>query len=235
MVRLGLRWPTQYENAFVFSGNSLTSHISFPLTAEAMANDGSFHILAKPQLMLRSPGKSELFAGGEFPIKQASRFGPKVSWKSFGLQVDLEALSSSAHQVRLKISTHVSHLDEQIASDDIPGLRFNRLKTEIDAKFGLPVFLCGLLQQNKKERSKGLPLLKSIPILGKLFSSQDYLNEKSELVIVLIPHSIAPRPPEKNLGEFFAKGPAPPPRNWISPSQYSELRESSDFPWNVLR
>jgi pilus assembly protein CpaC len=138
--------------------------------------------------------------------------------------------------------TEVSHLDPKISSDPIPGVQSNRMKTQVDARFGSPLLLSGLLQEGTREQARGLPFLRQIPILGLLFGSEDYLNERSELVAVLLPSS---EPPSAPMQKFASRsdanippqptGPVPLPRDWVSPERERELRASGDFPWNALQ
>ncbi|MEK7691528.1 MAG: hypothetical protein AAB425_10970, partial [Bdellovibrionota bacterium] len=97
--------------------------------------------------------------------------------------------------VRLEIQTEVSHLDPTIQIRDTPGIQANRMRTQVDARFGAPLLLSGLLQKNMHERSSGLPLLSKLPILGPLFGSNEYQNDQSELVAVLVPSATPPDAP----------------------------------------
>jgi Flp pilus assembly secretin CpaC len=136
--------------------------------------------------------------------------------------------------VRLDIFTEVSHLDPQVSQIKIPGIQANRMKTQVDAQLGTPLFLSGLLQEGIREEARGLPLLRKIPILGKLFGSEDYIQERSELVAILYPHMNPPPLTIEKLNALLPQGPIPLPRHWIDPSQERELRNSPSFPWNAL-
>jgi type II secretory pathway component GspD/PulD (secretin) len=97
-----------------------------------------------------------------------------------------------------------------------------------------------LLLQGLRVQARGLPLLRNLPVLGKLFGSEDYLNERSELVAILLPASAPPPSPFDRLSgrkpaRQTPRGPVPPPRRWISPEEERWLRESPEWPWNALR
>jgi type II secretory pathway component GspD/PulD (secretin) len=56
--------------------------------------------------------------------------------------------------------------------------------------------IIGGLMQNRSERVKsGVPGLRSIPLLGRLFTSYRNVERKAELVIFLTPTIIAGQPP----------------------------------------
>ena len=48
----------------------------------------------------------------------------------------------------------------------------------------------GLINEAKKNSSKGLPLLSRIPVLGGLFGDQTLNNNRTELVVFITPRMI---------------------------------------------
>lgn len=60
---------------------------------------------------------------------------------------------------------------------------------------GSSMMIAGLLQQKYKQSVDALPGLVSLPILGTLFRSRDFLNEETELVIIVTPYIVQPGAP----------------------------------------
>ncbi|MCM2277284.1 MAG: type II and III secretion system protein [Oligoflexia bacterium] len=234
MHSLGLSWPAIQEGAFRVTSTGIADLLQLDLALQALEGEGSLKILSNPELVVRAPGEAELFSGGELPIQNQGRFHASVTWKNFGLMLKLKVTHTTATRVRLDISTEVSHLDPSIASNAVPGIQANRLRTQVDARYGSPLLLSGLLQQGTRKSARGLPLLRQLPVLGALFGSEEYLNEKSELVAVLQPSLAPPPPPMHRLESTGPRGPVPAPRNWLTPAQERELRADPSFPWNVL-
>jgi hypothetical protein len=71
--------------------------------------------------------------------------------------------------------------------------------------------------------------------LGALFGSEDYLQEKSELVAILMPSLTPPAPPMNRFAQLLPKGKMPLARNWISPEAERDLESSPDYPWNAFQ
>ena len=230
---LGLSWPALTAGAFKVTTGSIQDLLQIDLTLQQLEGNGNAKILSNPELVVRAPGEAELFAGGEIPIQMQSQYYSNVSWKKYGLILRLKCTHVAGERVRLDIYTEVSHLDNHISQGQVPGIQANRMKTQVDAKFGTPLLLSGLLQQGIREEAKGLPFLRGIPILGVLFGSEDYLNERSELVAILYPHATPP-PPPFHLPHLVPRGLLPAPRNWITPSEMRAFKESKDYPWNTL-
>ena len=231
---LGLSWPASQDSAFRVTTSAVSDLLSLDLALQSLEGDGSLKILSNPELVVRAPGEAELFSGGEIPIQSKTAYFSAVTWKNFGLTLKLNVAQSAGDKVRLDISTEVSHLDSSLSNETIPGIQANRMKTQVDAQYGKPLLLSGLLQQNMRREAKGLPFLRQIPVLGALFGSEDYLNEKSELVAILVPSKELPQNPMSRLrtGEdFLPKGSLPISRTPAKPA----LSESdANYPWNVL-
>ncbi len=236
--RLGIAWPEAVEGAFRASPSALHSALEMTGALQAAAGRGGARVLAEPELVVRAQGSAELFAGGEYPVRTHDRFHTNVHWKPYGLSLKLKVPESSEDLFRLELSVEVSQLNPKIQVDEVPGIQTNRVQTVVDAQFGVPLFLCGLLQSSTREQVKGIPGLMEIPILGALFSSREFLEERSELVTVLWPHL---KPPEVGGGfpklfrlDPLPKGPVPARRAWIDPSRETTERKDPAFPWNVL-
>lgn len=237
---LGLGWPASQDGAFQVTSSQISDLLQLNLTLNTLEGEGSLRILSNPELVVRAPGEAELFSGGEIPIEAHSAYFSSVTWKSFGLMLKLNVTQAAGDRVRLDITTEVSHLDPTLASNKVPGLQANRMKTQVDAPYEHPLLLSGLLQQSLRKEAKGLPLLREIPILGALFGSEDYLNEKTELVAILVPTIHIPtqahpysRDP-KSLRGYLPKGALPPAREPNNPALEQSQEMDPDFPWNVL-
>ncbi|MEK6706244.1 MAG: pilus assembly protein N-terminal domain-containing protein [Bdellovibrionota bacterium] len=232
---LGIEWPEKQEAAFRVTSSSVDNFLQLDLALQALEGQGSAKILSKPELVVRAPGEAELFSGGEIPLHIYGRGFSNYVWKPFGLILKLHVTHTTARKVRLDINTEVSNLDPTITVDKIPGVQTNKMKTQVDAYYGTPLFLSGLLQESLRQSARGVPLLREIPILGKLFSSDDYLEQRSELVAILMPSLKPPAPPLSKIKNILPSGPMPAPRKWLSTGQQRQILEARDFPWNALK
>ncbi len=50
--------------------------------------------------------------------------------------------------------------------------------------------MAGLIQQQTKQAVNGLPGLDSVPVLGALFRSQDFVNNETELMVIVTPYVV---------------------------------------------
>jgi pilus assembly protein CpaC len=99
----------------------------------------------------------------------------------------------------------------------VPNLATRRLDTTVELYDGQTLALAGLLQDDLREQVSKIPGLGDIPILGQLFRSTSYRQQKTDLLIAVTPHLVKPvkegelrfpgedfRPP--NAYEFYIEG-----------------------------
>lgn len=182
---LGISLPGTYNAEIIDTSKKLIS----PFSAQIQANerDGYVKILASPNIICRSGKEAEFFAGGEFPIRVLNYKINDVIWKKYGINLKIKPLIDPTGQMSLQIDTEVSSLDKSVSVDGIPGLHTNRVSSYFDLIKSKTIALSGLLMNEEGKSAEGLPFLQKIPILGLLFSSQDYRNSKTELVIFVTP------------------------------------------------
>ncbi len=234
LSHLGFFWGTMTPASFQITPQGPQDALKIDLAIQHLEGQGHARVLSNPELVVRAPGEAELFAGGELPIVSRTRFNSNVNWKKYGLTLKLKVTHVAGNRVRLDVMTEVSHLGPSTSGEGIPGIQSNRMTTQVDAQFGTPLLLSGLLQDKIREEAKGLPALRKIPILGSLFGSEDYLNERSELVAILFPRLSPPPVSVEHLRQDFPIRPLHRPENRGSLDEEAEIKSSKDFPWNVL-
>ena len=175
-------------------GNSISC---LAATLEALERTNLVRTLAEPNLTAISGEAAKFLAGGEFPIPVSVDNGQiGVEWKPFGVGLAFTPLVLSEGRISLKVSTEVSELSSegavQVSSFSIPALKVRRAETTVELPSGGSFVIAGLLSDDTKQNLDGVPGLKKIPILGKLFRSRDYQRKETELVVLVTPYMVKP-------------------------------------------
>lgn len=189
--KLGLMWPDQYHGQ-ILNFKNLKSADSFDLFLTAAENTGEAKVIASPRLTCRSGEQASFFAGGEFPIKVNGLRANYLTWKRYGISLNLKPKLDALGQLNLQIETEISSVDHSLKVDDLPGVTMNKVSSYFDMIDRKTISLSGLLKNEKSQSEAGLPFLKNIPILGELFKSKSFIENKSELVIFVTPHLVKP-------------------------------------------
>lgn len=191
--KMGLQLPGMLQ--FQVLPGKLVSTDTLLATLHAMENEGHAKMLASPNLICRSGKEAEFLAGGEFPIKIANFKIQDIIWKKYGVLLKIRPLADSTGRLSISIDTEVSSLGPLV--EGIPSIQSNRVSSHFDLSHSQVIALSGLLKDDESYGASGLPFLTKLPILGTLFSSQDYLNKKTELVIFVRPRLMDQEPLEK--------------------------------------
>lgn len=199
---MGLSPAAENLGTLALSSAGIQSAIGLTSTLQALEVRGQARILSQPEFVLRTPGEAELFSGGEIPVETKTPFQSQVAWKNIGLSVKVKTLSNTRKTVRLDISAEASQLDPRLSKNEHPGIQANRLKTQVEARFSKPLLLSGLYQSAQQKGRSGIPLLGRLPFLGLLFSSEESLDDETELLAVLLPEREPPKISLPKLGAF---------------------------------
>jgi pilus assembly protein CpaC len=189
MQRTGIGWPgsvtAKILPEFAFPGDAV-----FSVDLKALESRGVAKVLASPTLVCRSGKEAQFLAGGEFPIKIANFKNQDVIWKKYGVLLKIQPKADFSGRMSLAIQTEVSSIDSSRSVDGVPGLLSNRIETHFDLASSRTIALSGLIKKDTGHSGSGLPYLKSLPVLGPLFSSRDFHEDRTELVIFVTPEVV---------------------------------------------
>jgi pilus assembly protein CpaC len=94
-------------------------------------------------------------------------------------------------RINLKIHTEVSELSTVTSGDfGVPSLIKREADTTLEMPDGGSMMLAGLIRESTRQTINGTPGLKKLPILGALFRSRDFINNQTELVVMVTPHIV---------------------------------------------
>ncbi|WP_242538503.1 type II and III secretion system protein family protein [Trinickia acidisoli] len=177
-----------------------TANSSVQNMIDALDQDGLLTVLAEPNLTVLSGQTASFLAGGEFPIPIAQQQGTiSVEFKPFGVSLAFTPTVLADDRISLKVRPEVSEIDPTTTvttnSITVPGLSIRRVETTVELASGQSFAIGGLLQDETRDIISQLPGLGKLPILGRLFSSKDYQNNKTELVVIVTPYLVHPASP----------------------------------------
>lgn len=190
----GIQWPATAQAKLLPTGVSELSSVEF--AANFLEQSGGGKILASPNIICRSGQEAEFMAGGEFPIKILNFKVQDVIWKKYGILLKVKPLADRFGKISLSLTTEVSNIDASRTVDGVPGILTNRVSSHFDLIKSQIVALSGLIKNETGDSKQGLPGLLNIPILGPLFSSNDFRENRTELIILVQPEILNDLPNE---------------------------------------
>jgi pilus assembly protein CpaC len=196
------------------SGSSITGGFqNISASLQAMEQAGVIHTLAEPNLTAISGETATFVAGGEFPVLNgfscsatSSTPGapvtcqPAISFKNFGVSLNFTPVVLSGGRISLKVMTEVSDLSSNNsltipepgsnATATVPSIRTRRADTTVELPSGGALAMAGMIQDSTRHNINGFPGLMELPILGPLFKSNDYVNQRTELMVLVTPYIV---------------------------------------------
>lgn len=188
---IGLKWPQSFNAQTLDGAWSATT----PFSAEVFESQGYGRVLARPNVLCRSGKEAEFVAGGEFPIKIFNYRQQDVVWKRYGIVLKVKPKADASGRISLALETEVSTIDPAHTVDGIPGVLTNKVASHFDLTRPRTIVLSGLLKNEDSIHREGVPGLSGLPILGPLFGSKDWKENRTELVIFVRPSIVTEEEP----------------------------------------
>jgi len=206
--------PFTAQGGPLVGNNALTTSFgstpSVTTTLRAMESAGVIRTLAEPNLTAISGESATFIAGGEFPIPAGYACDPtthvcttQISYKKFGVSLNFTPVVLTGGRISLHVATEVSELSNENSitvsqalsssttnSITIPSIKTRRTETTLEIPSGGAMAMAGLIQDQTKQAINGMPGLMQLPILGSLFRSRDFVNNQTELMILVTPYVV---------------------------------------------
>lgn len=244
-------WTYSLIADFLSGGNALASVLkntgTFGLTLDAQKDDGLVKILAEPTIMAISGQTGSFLAGGKIfiPVSQDSGgLGARtitLEEKEFGVSVKFTPTVLGNGRINLRVRPEVSELNREgvgiVASGVggtaiLPSLTSRKAETTVQLMDGQSFAIGGLIKNTTLTNIKAFPFLGELPVVGALFRSTQFQNDRSELVFVVTPRLVKPLPPDYRLP---TDGYTPPNRGDLMLNGRIEGQRSNAAPAGEVR
>jgi pilus assembly protein CpaC len=171
---------------------------------DADKRDSLVRVLAEPNVMAISGQEGSFLAGGKFYIPVAQENNRiTLEEKEFGVGLRFTPTVLGGGRINLHVAPEVSELSREgigVSAQGITGAAIlpvvttRRASTTVQLYDGQSFAIGGLIKNNMVGSLKALPGLGEVPILGALFRSTDYQQERTELVFVITARLVKPLP-----------------------------------------
>jgi pilus assembly protein CpaC len=184
---------------------SLTASNGNTLTLDAKREDGLIKVLAEPNIVAISGQEASFLAGGKIFIPVArtnlATGGSTITLeeKEFGVGLKFTPTVLEGGRIHLKVAPEVSELSQTgspFTTTDgttsvLPSVSTRRVQTTVQLMEGQSLAIAGLIKNNVSQTSRRSPL-GDIPILGVLFRSSEFQNDRTELMFLITPRLVKP-------------------------------------------
>ncbi|MBL8549603.1 MAG: type II secretion system secretin GspD [Hyphomonadaceae bacterium] len=167
----------------------------FGLILNALAEDQESNVLSTPKVMTLDNETASILVGQQIPVTTGETLSDSntnpfrtVRREDVGVQLEVRPQVSEGGAIRLAIKQEVSSIFGQII-DDSTDLITNRraIETVVQVDAGQIIVLGGLIQEDVQRSNSGIPVLRKLPLVGRLFSSEGRTRKRTNLMVFLRP------------------------------------------------
>ncbi|WP_175675993.1 type II and III secretion system protein family protein [Burkholderia ambifaria] len=178
----------------------------FSVAADAQNTDNLVKILAEPNLVTISGQEATFLAGGKIfiPVPQSSGTGTSsitLQEEEFGVALKFTPTVLANGRISLKVAPEVSELSQTgvtLSATNIGGtsilplITTRRASTTVQMSDGESFAIGGLIKDNASGSLKAIPGVGEVPVLGALFRSTSFQQDRTELIFLITPHLVRP-------------------------------------------
>lgn len=173
------------------------------LKLEAEIKNGLIKVLAEPNIIAVSGQEGAFLAGGKIfiPVPRVDGSGTVVTLveKEYGVGLTFLPTVLEGGKINLRVTPEVSELSLEGSTiksgtsvSVLPTISTRRASTTVQLMDGQSFAIGGLIKNNVTETISGLPFLGELPVLGALFRSSEFINDRSELMFIVTPRLVTP-------------------------------------------
>ena len=178
------------------AANYLGKYFNVGWTLQYLKTKGVARVLDETTLITTEGNSADFHAGGYITVKTSTTSAegvPITELKeiNYGLKLKFEVNEIIKDEfMNLKIETEQSDADWSNTVDGIPAIKNKSVKTNVVAVNQATIIIGGLVERDQGQSISKIPWLGDIPILGKLFTSEDFQNGHSELAFFVTPEVV---------------------------------------------
>jgi general secretion pathway protein D len=173
---------------------------NFSATLHALATAGKTEVLSRPSILARNNQLASITVGQSVPLITGtviSTLGTQnntFQYSDIGILLRVTPFITSEGLVQMIISPEITSLTDQTVNMgpgvNVPVIAKRSADTVVVTPDGAPVVIGGLMQNQKIDSTTKVPILGDIPLLGLAFQRKQKNYQKTELIIILIPHIV---------------------------------------------
>jgi type II secretory pathway component GspD/PulD (secretin) len=158
---------------------------------DALQSDGRVRTISTPKLLALENQEASVVVGERIGYKLTTTINQvtteSIEFLESGVILRVTPSVDSNNRVMLDIYPQIS---TGSVNDGIPSKSTTEVTTQFIANNRQTIFIGGLLKNSVSEAKNGVPILKSIPLLGGLFSSTDNTSLQTETVVLITPYIV---------------------------------------------
>jgi type IV pilus assembly protein PilQ len=162
---------------------------SLEATINALESENEATIISNPTITTLNNREATIIVGKKIPLIVSDEAGnPITQLTTVGIQMRVTPhVNSETGEITMDLHPEVSDLSSQATVQGGIIIVTSEADTRVMVKDGETAVIGGLIRDNDSIYESGIPVLRDLPLLGRLFGSKSKVNEKRELLIFVTP------------------------------------------------
>ena len=170
---------------------------------DALIQEGHARVLANPKIATLNGHEASILIGSRVPYLisgtvfagGAAAASQRVEKEEVGIKLRITPIINPDGFITTQIAPEVSSIVAfKGANNELPVVDTRQASTTVRIKDGNTVVIGGLLSEDRSTQVTRVPLLSSIPVLGRLFEHHSIVANKHDLVIEVTPRILPEQP-----------------------------------------
>lgn len=175
----------------------------FNVIISALKTQANTKVMSNPTVVTLNNTEAILNIGQEFPVPSynynSERGTFEVSgftYKPIGIILKVTPQVNARGVIKLNLEPEVSQQSDSTTfggagGASIPIISTRKVKTQVSLKDGFTMGIGGLITDSKSDGGNKVPVLGSIPVLGRLFSNKSVSNTATNLLIFITAKTVS--------------------------------------------
>ncbi len=211
-LEYGIQWYLQNGRSNAnFTGSVPSGGFSYSVLDKAgaikgllgtLASESKANVISSPSLMVLDNRTATIRVGDQVPIRTSETTNTSsgssalvtstIQYRDTGIILKVKPRVNSGGMVIMEVSQEVSDVS-QVAAGGVPSptIETRSIDTHIAVQTGETIVLGGLIKERKDNTNSGIPILRSIPLLGRLFQGSSDTTKRTELVVMITPSTVS--------------------------------------------
>jgi len=179
----------------------LGSTSNFRANIEALISSKDAKILSKPSVLVLDGRQARIQVGQQIPIVKTTDTQisqtKSVDYIPVGIVLNLRPrISEDGSRITIQVETIISETEERIgaagsgAVETAPIINNRKVQSFVRVANNTPFIIGGLINEKTTDNEGGVPILRDIPWLGRLFQISTKQRVQKEVIVVITPHII---------------------------------------------
>lgn len=176
-----------------FSYTVADSATAVKAVVNALAEKSLINVISTPSVMVLDNHTAAIHVGDQQPIRSASTITnggnvqQSIQYKDTGVKLEVTPSVNDGGLVTLDINQSITDVGPVDAATGQRSFLERNVSSRVAIRSGESVVLGGLIRDNESQGRSGIPLLMDIPGLGALFSTNNKVSTRTELLIFISP------------------------------------------------